>query len=59
MGYLFLHTHSSRVQRPEVDSITGVYTEAKKTMAASIGKKSAITAIVDHVRNENHVNATD
>ena len=36
----------------EVDSITGIFTRAEKTRAASIWKKSAIT---DHVCNENHV----
>ena len=38
--------------RKEVDSITGVFTRAEKTRAASICNKSAIT---DHVSNENHV----
>ena len=36
----------------EVDSITGIFTRAEKTRAASICNKSAIT---DHVCNENHV----
>ena len=36
----------------EVDSITGIFTRAGKTRAASICNKSAIT---DHVCNENHV----
>ena len=35
----------------EVDSITGIFTRAEKTRAASICNKSAIT---DHVCNENH-----
>ena len=34
------------------DSITGIFTRAAKTRAASICNKSAIT---DHVCNENHV----
>jgi len=38
--------------RVEVDSITGIFTRAEKTRAASICNKSAIT---DHVCNENHV----
>ena len=38
--------------RKEVDSITGIFTRAEKTRAASICNKSAIT---DHVCNENHV----
>jgi len=38
--------------RNEVDSITGIFTRAEKTSAASICNKSAIT---DHVCNENHV----
>jgi len=38
--------------RKEVDSITGIFTRAEKTSAASICNKSAIT---DHVCNENHV----
>ena len=37
--------------RKEVDSITGIFTRAEKTRAASICNKSAIT---DHVFNENH-----
>jgi len=36
----------------EVDSITGIFTRAEKTRAASVCNKSAIT---DHVCNENHV----
>jgi len=36
----------------EEDSITGIFTRAEKTRAASICNKSAIT---DHVCNENHV----
>jgi len=36
----------------KVDSITGIFTRAEKTRAASICNKSAIT---DHVCNENHV----
>ena len=36
--------------RKEVDSITGIFTRAEKTRAASICNKSAIT---DHVCNEN------
>ena len=36
----------------EVDSITGIFTKAEKTRAASICNKSAIT---DDVCNENHV----
>ena len=35
-----------------MDSITGIFTRAEKTRAASICNKSAIT---DHVCNENHV----
>jgi len=38
--------------RNEADSITGIFTRAEKTRAASICNKSAIT---DHVCNENHV----
>jgi len=38
--------------RKEVDSITGIFTRAEKTKAASICNKSAIT---DHVCNKNHV----
>ena len=38
--------------RKEVDSITGIFTRAEKTTAASVCNKSAIT---DHVCNENHV----
>ena len=38
--------------RKEVDSITGIFTRAEKTRAASVCNKSAIT---DHVCNENHV----
>jgi len=38
--------------RKEVENITGVYTRADKTRAASICNKLAIT---DHVCNENHV----
>jgi len=38
--------------RKEVDSITGIFTRAEKTRAASICNKSAIT---DHVCNVNHV----
>jgi len=38
--------------RKEVDSITGIFTRAEKTRAASICNKSAIT---DHICNENHV----
>ena len=38
--------------RKEVDSITGIFTRAEKSMAASVCNKSAIT---DHVCNENHV----
>jgi len=38
--------------RKEVDSITGIFTTAEKTRAASICNKSAIT---DHVCNQNHV----
>jgi len=38
--------------RKEVDKITGIFTGAEKTRAASICNKSAIT---DHVCNENHV----
>ena len=38
--------------RKEVDSITGIFTRAEKTRAASICNKSAIT---DHVCNENYV----
>ena len=38
--------------RKEVDSITGIFTRAEKTRAASNYNKSAIT---DHVCNENHV----
>jgi len=37
--------------RKEVDSITGIFTRAEKTRAASICTKPAIT---DHVYNENH-----
>ena len=36
----------------EVDSITGIFTRAEKTRAASICNKCAIT---DRVCNENHV----
>jgi len=39
-------------RRKEVDSITGIFTRAEKTRAASICNKSAIT---DHVCNGNHV----
>jgi len=35
-----------------VDSITGIFTGAEKTRAASVCNKSAIT---DHVCSENHV----
>jgi len=38
--------------RKEVDSITGIFTTAETTRAASICNKSAIT---DHVCNKNHV----
>ena len=38
--------------RKEVDSITGIFTRAEKTRAASICNKSAIT---DHVCNDNYV----
>jgi len=38
--------------RKEVDSITGIFTRAEKTRAASICNKSVITG---HVCNENHV----
>jgi len=38
--------------RKEVDSITGIFTRAENTRAASICNKSAIT---DRVCNENHV----
>jgi len=38
--------------RKEVDSMTGIFTRAEKTRAASICNKPAIT---DHVCNENHV----
>ena len=38
--------------RKEADSITGIFTSAEKTRAASICNKSAIK---DHVCNENHV----
>ena len=38
--------------RKEVNSITGIFTRAEKTRAASICNKSAFT---DHVCNENHV----
>ena len=38
--------------RKEVDSITGIFTRAEKTRAASICNKSAIT---DHVCNEKRV----
>jgi len=46
--------HWARVKEhhKEVDSITGMFTRAEKTRAASICNKSAIT---DHVCNENHV----
>jgi len=39
-------------RRKEVDSITGIFTRAEETRAASICNKSEIT---DHVCNENHV----
>ena len=42
----------SMCHRKEVDSITGIFTRAEKTRAASICNKSAIT---DHVCNETHV----
>ena len=38
--------------RKEVDSITGIFTRAEMTRAASVCNKSAIT---DHVCNKNHV----
>ena len=38
--------------RKEVDSVTGIFTRAEQTRAASICNKSAIT---DHVCNENHL----
>jgi len=38
--------------RKEVDSITGIFTRAEKSRAASICNKSAIT---DHICNGNHV----
>ena len=39
-------------EHKEADSITGVFTRAEKTRAASICNKSAVT---DHVCNENYV----
>jgi len=44
----------STKHRKEVDSITGIFTRAEKTRAASICNKSAIK-LTDHVCNENHV----
>ena len=38
--------------RKEVDSITGIFTRAEKTRAASICNKSAVS---DYVCNKNHV----
>ena len=42
----------AKEHRKEVDSITGIFTRAEKTRAASICNKSAFT---DHVCSENHV----
>ena len=46
------HWSKNKKHRKKVDSITGIFTRAEKTRAASVCNKSAIT---DHVCNENHV----